>query len=180
MIKKNILYRLFAYLVVAMAVIGSGYIALAGESEYSDWLKVNLGGDEVLLCDRKIDSDYFFIAKKGTEIKVGSLIDVDRSGDAPKNFIISWEFIDQNNNYLELRVLPRDVKQNYIKHEGKLYAENVSYRSLPLEGVTELFISIELAKYENKSNMPKSLSELEERGGIDKIFICSVRDPIRL
>lgn len=179
MLKINIKYRWLLYHAIALSLVGVGYVALAGEGRYGEWLKNNIDEDEKILCEREIGGDYFFVAKKGGEIKTGSLIDVDGGGGGPKQFIISWQFVDQNQSYLELKVPPRDIKQSYVKTEGKLYAENVSYRQIPLNGVDDMFVSIKLKKYADQSDMPGSLSELEKRGGIDKVLICSVHTPSR-
>jgi hypothetical protein len=158
----------------ALVAVVISYVAVAREDAYRDWLNSNLEKNETLLCDRKIDNDYFFVAKNGSQIKTGSLIDVDRQGGIPKGFIISWQFFDQRDNYLELRDLPRDIKDNYVKRDGKLYAENVSYRHLSLKNVGQLVVSVKLKKYDNQSDMPRSLSEFEKSEDIDKSAICTI------
>ncbi len=126
------------------------------------------------MCQREVNNDRFFVAREGNRVKTGSLLDVTSDEGAPKAFIISWGFTDENNNYLETGTLPQDTGRDYIKSDGRVYAENIAYRELHLNDVKRMKITLELKKYVNQSDAPNDLAELKDRDELERIDLCVV------
>jgi hypothetical protein len=152
-----------------------GIVLANGNNEISSWVRSNVADNEELLCHRNIDGDQFFLVKVDNKFKVGYLIDVTSiNSDTPKTYVISWSFIDNEGNYLEADTPPKDLKREYIKLDGKIYAENIAYHYLLTKQVRKISISVELKKYDNQSDAPNNVEQLIDRNELMKIPVCEV------
>ena len=160
--------------VLAAILLLAGVVLANGDDKPSSWVKGNIAHSEKLLCHRQIGDDQFFNAAAGDKIKSGYLIDVTNAAGAPKTYVFSWKFTDENGKSLETNTPPKDIKDGYVKSGSKTFSENVGYRFLHTEAARKAFASVELKKYANKSDAPSSPDQFEKEDGLEKISICEI------
>lgn len=165
----------YKYLYAFTAVLLlAGVVWANSDDKPSSWLKGNIVNNEKLLCHRQIGNDQFFIIRSGDKIKTGYLIDVTNAAGAPKTYIFSWKFTDENGKSLETNTPPKDIKDGYVKSGSKTFSENVGYRFLHTEASRKAFASVELKRYADKSDAPSSPDQFEKEDGLEKIPICEI------
>lgn len=169
---------LFLMLLLTMSLVPVITVALDTASEpfiFNEWINESVSEDEKLLCERTIKGDKFFVARSGNRLKVGYLIDVTSDMERPKTYIVSWGFLDESGQYLPQIGAPDDVRGGYIKHDSRVLAEDISYRSMDLSSVNQLEIVVELKKYGNVEKAPNSLDEVGHSEDLPEVKICSVQ-----
>lgn len=158
---------------VCLLLVSAAGVAGASESDvFSEWMFKHVSKDEQILCQREVGGDYFFVAKSGALIKVGSLLNVTGETSTPKSYVISWMFRNEVGESLERSVPPKVLSRGFVRIYGELYAEQTAHRTLFLENADKLSVSIELKKYEQITDIPenKSLSDM----GMEEFHLCDV------
>jgi hypothetical protein len=146
-------------------------VALAARNDSLDeWVQGHLVDGEDLVCEREVNNDYFFVAKREGRIKSGYRIDVTSSSGTPKTFIISWRFQDEKGNYIGLRTEPEVIAKGYVRSGGRMYAEEVAYRDVSLKNVESLNVSIALKKYGAASDAPSANQIRDDE--LDRVVQC--------
>lgn len=148
-------------------------VALAAKNDgLGEWVQGHLVDGEYLVCEREVDGDYFFVARREERIKSGYRIDVTSSGGPPKTFIVSWRFQDEKGNHVGLGAEPEVVTNGYVRSGGRMYAEEVAYRGVFLKDAKSLHVNIELKKYGAASDAP-SANQLRD-DELDRVVQCKV------
>lgn len=141
-----------------------------------DWVAQYKDNNEVLLCHKVINNDYFFVIESGSKIKTGYLIDVTGNNEKPLSYTFSWKFQDKNGKYIESQIQPRDVKRGYLTYRSKIYSENISYRTLRFDKYPEVYVNVELNKYDSQLYRSKNNQEANENDKLNNLFICEVNN----
>jgi len=141
-------------------------------NDLQEWVQAHLHHGEELICERAVNNDYFFVARKGDQIKSGYRIDVTSTSGTPDTFVISWRFLDELKNHLGLASDPEIIAQGYKRSGGRMFAEEIAYRSVSLGSSGILHVNIWLKKYDTVANSPvvRHLAEDE----LEQIFQCEV------
>lgn len=167
-IKERVIYLAMFSFLMAISVAFAG-----GENRLDTWVVSHLEKNENVLCQRNIDNDLFFIARMNDKLKAGYLLDVTSAVDVPRPFFISWGFSDEDGRRLETNIPPNDIKRDYVRLADKIYAENIAYRHLHLDGVKKMFVTVKLEKYAPSLDVSESIARLDGSGA-EKITICEV------
>jgi hypothetical protein len=158
---------------ILLALLGA-CAPLEGNAKESDaisgWVEQYVNKDEKLLCQRAVEGDYFFIARIGDRVKVGSRLDVTGVGGTPKTFVISWQFQNEKDNHLVTNMPPSPVKEDYVKNDGKMYAEHIQYQTLHLSESQKMRVTVDLKKCANKDDC----SMVSKGDKLHTIRICEV------
>lgn len=112
------------------------------------WAASYLDRGEKLVCMRKKNEEYFFLAQEvaGNRVKIGSLVDMSLYRNQNHALIVAWKFRNERGNPLVANVKPSTVQETYVKDRDKTYAENVQYQTLNIEGSEEIHVTIEIKK----------------------------------
>jgi hypothetical protein len=110
-----------------------------------DWVKQNLVNHERVLCQRNVSGEYFFVAKAGDKVKVGSRLDM-TGYPAAHVFTIAWAFQNEQDGSVVAKVPPKTVKQSYTKNDGKVFAENVEYQTLAIGEAKTVRVVVHISK----------------------------------
>lgn len=146
-------------------------VALGEKSDgLREWVQGHLVDGDDLVCEREVDGDYFFVARREDRIKSGYRIDVTSSNGEPKTFIVSWRFQDEKRNYIGLGAEPEIVTNGYVRSGERMYAEEVAYRNVFLKDAKILHANIELKKYGAASDAP-SANQLRD-DELDRVVQC--------
>lgn len=135
---------------ILIAFLGA-CVPLTSASESGDlnqWVAKHVNQDEQLLCKRDENGEYFFVARKGEQAKVGSRLDVTRvrGGNSPKAFVIAWKFQNEKDGHLVTKVPPTTVKERYVKDNNKTYSEQIEYQTLYLKDSEKMRVTIDIKK----------------------------------
>lgn len=144
---KVVLTATVLLLLAACAAVGNA-------SDIDEWVKNYLKDHEQLICQQQRDDDFFFVALSGDRLKTGHRVNVTGRDNTPKSFIISWRFQDGEGEYIGVKIAPEVLKRGYSKDGETMFAEEISYRAVHLQGVEKVQISVALSKYENKEDTP--------------------------
>ena len=162
-----------ASLPILLALLGA-CAPLEGSAKESDaisgWVAKYVNKEEKLLCQRAVEGDYFFIARIGDKVKVGSRLDVTGVGGTPKAFVIGWQFQNEKDNHLVTNTPPSPVKEEYVKSDGKMYAEHIQYQTLHLSESQKMRVTVDLKKCANKDDC----SMTSKGDKLHTIRICEV------
>lgn len=168
LIKERGVYFSIISFFIATSVVFAGK-----ENGLDNWVASHLEENEDALCQRNIGNDFFFIARMNDKLKVGYLLDVTSAIDVPRPFFISWGFIDEDGKHLETNISPNDIKRDYIRSGDNIYAENIAYRHLHLDGVKKIFVTVKLEKYAPSLDVSENITRLDGSGA-ETITICEV------
>jgi hypothetical protein len=130
-------------IVLMCCVIGQVQSGHANGPE--DWVKQNLVNHERVLCQRNVSGEYFFLAKAGDEVKVGSRLDM-TGYPAAHVFTIAWTFQNEQHGSVGAKVPPKTVKQSYTKSDSKVFAENVEYQTLAIGQAKTVRVVVHIGK----------------------------------
>lgn len=111
------------------------------------WVAQYIDKDEKLLCKHEENGEYFFLARKGEKVKVGSRIDITQTyGEPPKAVIAAWMFRNEKGGHLVTNVVPTTVQEGHVKDNNRMYLEQVEYQTLYLKDSREMHVTIEIKK----------------------------------
>jgi len=110
-----------------------------------DWLAKNTNQGEVLLCEREVEGEYFFLTRSNEKFKIGSRLNM--SGHtSTQAFLTGWQFQNENGKSLSTKVPPLRVKNEYVKVNEAVFAENIQYQTLNLQGSKVMVVSVYIRK----------------------------------
>lgn len=121
------------------------------------WIASQVDEDEIVLCERQLEDDFFFVAQKhgANRLKLGARMEVTSKNDEPNAFTIGWVLQDEKRDYLVANVLPTKIKDQYLRTNEKWYAEHVQYQTLrPSSSKKQVHVTIDLNKCERTSDCP--------------------------
>lgn len=102
-------------------------VAVGGSLD--DWVGQDVRGSENVVCKKDVRGEYFFVARAGSKVKVGSRLDV--TGDSePRSTAVAWMFQNSEGKSLSSEVRPTSVRSKYVRDGDKIFAENVEYQTL--------------------------------------------------
>ena len=167
---------------VAFALLVSGLLGACSPLESAStktsgpidpWIAKHLNNDEVLLCQREVDGEFFFIAKgaQSNKVKIGTRIDV-TGAKTPLTSIVAWRFQNEKDDYLTTKTPPTSVIGEYVKDDGKMYSEDIAYQTLTLSGSNKMRAAVDIKK------CPTANCERQQTKGKDEkqytIKLCEV------
>jgi hypothetical protein len=138
-----------SFVLIAIGLVSACTSSSSSESNTLDmWVEKHITKDETLLCQREVNGEFFFVARMGDRVKLGSRLDVTgTSANKPVNaFIRAWQFQNENNKHLVTNVPPSTVKEELVKSDTKLYAEDIQYQTLHLPGSQKIRVTIHIKK----------------------------------
>lgn len=91
------------------------------------WAQVYGTAGEKPTCTLEANGEYFFLFKAGSEVRIGSRLDVT---DYPAAGVVAWRFRDEKGRDLTAKKSPRVLRSDYIREGSKRYAETVEVQTL--------------------------------------------------
>lgn len=142
------------------------------DADLDRWVAATVSQEERLLCKRRQNNDYLFLAVRGQRVKVGSRLEVTSTRGRPKAVTSGWLFQNERGEFLVTNTPPTTIKKEYVKSDGKWYLEDIQFQTLKLAGSEKLRAAIEVNKCENGVRCPITGS------GSQRIQLCelSVRE----
>ena len=135
--RSRIVFSLMLYMLLSYSPIRAYTI--------DDWVAQNLNKGEELLCKRDMNGEYFFLAKAGDKLKLGSRLDMTEYTQTHV-FIITWVLRDEKDESPVTSVRPVPIKDKYVRSQEGVFAENVEYRTLRLPRPESISATIEVKK----------------------------------
>jgi hypothetical protein len=118
---------------------------LEAVSAIDDWVAQNTDMGEKLLCKREVGGEYFFIARAGDKVRLGSRLDM--TGYTQTHvFFVGWVLRNEKNDSVVAKVRPTPIKDKYVRSGGKVFAEGVEYQSLRLPLPETMSVTVEVKK----------------------------------
>jgi hypothetical protein len=110
-----------------------------------EWIGQNVQGDEQVICKKELNGEYFFVARAGSKVKVGNRLDV--TGDSkPQSIAVAWMFQNSAGKSLSSKARPIAVRSDYKREGTRIFADNVDYQVLKLEGQTTVRAAVVVRK----------------------------------
>jgi len=137
-----------------------------------DWIAQYLGRQEILLCKKKINNNYYFVSVEGDVYKTGYLLDVGKNINKLYAYIFSWSFQDENNNYLVSNLTPKNIIKNYVYGNNNVYAESIDTRILNIDNPNRIRVSIIYKIYDDKGDIPRGIDDVIKDDPSAEYFLC--------
>lgn len=134
-------------LTVAVLAFAMAFGTAIAAPTLDEWVKQNTVSGESTLCARKVDGDLFVVARAGeNRLRLGTRLDM--SGyPLSQGFSIAWLITDENGASLSSKkVRPISIRQKYVRHAGKIYADMVEYQTLSRSNPKELKLEVKIGK----------------------------------
>lgn len=143
-----------------------------GSIALDKWIKNYIEKTEKLLCKRDVKGEFYFIARIGDKIKVGSRIDVAGAGRVPKTLIAGWLFKNEKDEHLVTNIQPTTIRETYVRDNNRIYAERIEVQTLYLKGSQKLHAAISIKKCAGENcRRDKTVSAEEEVYSVD---VCEI------
>lgn len=123
----------------------AGCSQLTGGSTVDRWAKENSAASSKILCSMEVNNEYFFVARSGDDVRLGSRIDM-TGYPRTHSFIIAWQFLDERGRSLSTKRPPTAIKSGYVENESKIYAENVDEQTLQPDDSRSMEVSVKIKK----------------------------------
>jgi hypothetical protein len=123
--------------------IGAVQAVLAAGAE--DWANQNLVNRERLLCQREASGEYFFLAKAGDRVKVGTRLDM-TGYSGTHVFNVAWTFQNEKDASLVAKIPPEAIKESYAQSGGNAFAENLEYQTLTVGQSKTVRVAVHVRK----------------------------------
>ena len=166
----------FACMSILLALFGACMPLQGSRAKQSitldEWVAKHITANERLLCERDVNREYFFIARIGDRVKVGSRVDITGTSRTPKTLISGWLFQNEKDSYLATNTPPTTVKGGYTKDGDRIYAEQIEYQTLYIQGSQKMRVAINIKKCPTENcSREKTASKEEEQYRIE---VCEV------
>jgi hypothetical protein len=133
-----------ALISIALAsLMGCSGLGAAGTVE--EWAKKNAPAGTAISCATEENGEYFFLARSGDDVRLGSRLDVTGHA-APRTSIIGWRFYDESGRSLSVKTPPRRIRSEYVPEKSKLYAETVELQKVRVDNSVSMTVSIDVKK----------------------------------
>jgi hypothetical protein len=122
------------------------YFPCALAEPLEDWVSQQIGSDDVLLCKISVASEYFFVARNGARLKVGSRVRMSDRAKRSHSFSVSWLIQDAQGKYLTTRIPPERLRDEYLHDGPNVFAENVQYQHVNISQGRTFKVAVEISK----------------------------------
>ncbi len=112
---------------------------------FDEWITKNVSVGEKAICKKEVDGEFFFLARDGGKVKVGSRLDMSAYRQT-HSFLLGWTFQNEQGNPLVTDIPPATLKSEYVTSNGKTYAERVYLQTLNLTGSKEMNVVVNIKK----------------------------------
>jgi len=112
------------------------------------WVAANAAPSEPVICQREVDGDYFFVARRADDdkLRLGSRVDLTGFRPETLSFGVSWRLSNENDTYITAKIQPTVIKEEYHRADGKAYAENIEYQTINLGRSKALRVQVAVDK----------------------------------
>jgi hypothetical protein len=142
---------------------------LSGAAKMDEWTKENTSGGAGVLCSIEANGEYFFVARSGNDVRLGSRIEM--TGYPRMQFSIGWRFENEKGRSLSTKKQPASIKSKYVQDQSKVYAENVDQQTLQLEDSRSMEVSVSVKKCHSSTCVRETAGE----GDVSyAVKVCSV------
>ena len=126
-------------------------------AEENNWYGSYVLDDDTVLCTVNNDKDEFvLVTSGGGMIKVGYKLDITPlNKNMPLSYRISWKFLNDKNEYIELNVKPKVVLDEIITDDNKVFANKIEYKNINLSGTNSVRVIVNLIKLDDFSLLKK-------------------------
>ena len=128
-----------------------GYHASALAEPLDEWVAKNIVAEDAVLCQLAINDEYFFIARSGNKVKVGSRLDLSNYRGRIHSFSVSWIMRNEHGTYLSTKVPPVRIKDDYSQQSSHLFAESIQYQSLNFSNSREMSVQVKVTKCDGQT-----------------------------
>lgn len=127
----------------------------------NNWYDNYVLDDDTVLCTVTNDKDEFvLVTSSGGRIKVGYKLDITpRNKNMPLSYRISWKFLNNKNEYIELNVKPNVALDEIITDDNGVFANKIEYKSINLSGAGSVRVIVNLIKLDDFSLLKKMKPE---------------------
>jgi hypothetical protein len=124
----------------------AGHLSSAAAADtLDDWVVQHIGTGEQLLCERDVGGEYFFLARVGDKVRLGSRLDMTGYNERHE-FIAAWMFYNEKKESLATKVLPIPIREKYVHSGDRIFAENIEYQTLNLRNARTMAVTIKIKK----------------------------------
>lgn len=140
----------------------------------SDWVNSHTDDKDKLRCQKTVGDNSFFVALNESIAKTGYLLDVGDVLDKPYIYIFSWDFRDEEGNYLITNKLSTNVSKQYVTMNDTVYSESIDMTTLNLEKVDKVIVTVITKTYIDKADVPEQLKDVVINDESAKFKLCEI------
>lgn len=109
------------------------------------WVTKQFGGDARILCNVHKHGEQFVVALLGDKVMLGYRLDM-TAYNMSHSFTAGWRLLGENHQSLVARIPPQALRDEYIKEDGKIFAEGIQIQTLTTSMPTTLHAMMHIRK----------------------------------
>lgn len=115
------------WIAISLVWLSLSPVLAAGSNDA--WVAQHFGGDARLLCNVHKEGEQFVVASLGDKVKLGYKLDM-TTYDISHSFTTGWRLLGENGESVVARIPPQAVRDEYVKVNGKTFAEGIQIQNL--------------------------------------------------
>jgi len=144
------------------------------EFTLNDWVDSHTNNKDKLQCQKTVGDNSFFVALNENVAKTGYLLDVGDVLDKPYTYIFSWDFRDEEGNYLITNKLSTNMSKQYVTMNNTVYSESIDMTTLNLEKADKVIVTVITKTYIDKNDVPEQLKDVVINDKNAKFKLCEI------